>query len=153
MSIEESRKRQQADKQQAPALDLETVHSVVQEAVTESLRGSMRSLDDLVRQAVDEILARYTELHNLSAELGAIDAQLEAMRRELQFVRTAIDLLAKASQADALTDEEQSTPARQEEMVASTTDASPLSKESKFSGRNEGPAPIMLEVQRQGVKQ
>lgn len=174
-SIEEGRKRQQAkqtqaDKQQAPVLDLETVRNVVQEAVTESIQGTMRSLRDMVQQVVNEVLARQAEHQDLSAELGAIDSQLEAIRLEQQFIRTATELLAKASQARALASTATNRLAgKQGQQQEETTtddpaagredgdghDALPLPRNSRLPGRgrDEGPAPIDLQAtQRQGMK-
>ncbi len=144
-SIEDGYKRKQAkqgqvDKQQAPTLDLEIVRKAVQEAVAESIQDNMRSLRDLVH-------------HNLSAELGAIDAQLETMRHEMQFIRTATDLLIKASQAQALANEDQINYEAQS-LPTEVSIQRPIARTRRHEEgtADKGPTPIVLEAPRLEVK-
>lgn len=144
-SIEDGYKRKQAkqgqvDKQQAPTLDLEIVRKAVQEAVAESIQDNMRSLRDLVH-------------HNLSAELGAIDAQLETMRHEMQFIRTATDLLIKASQAQALANEDQINYEAQS-LPTEVSIQRPIARTRRHEEgtTDKGPTPIVLEAPRLEVK-
>lgn len=169
MSIEDGRKRQQAkqapaEKQQTPAqpLDLEALRTIIHEAVKEVIQGEIDTLREAMRQAVGEVAQAPAAQQNqeLSAELGAIDAQLETIRFELQFIRTAIDLQVKASQAQALANEaltcqpEEATAATKAEEAEDNDAALPLFRDISLprQGRDAGPAPIDLLAPRQGVK-